>query len=37
MLFNIMEMKWNESVVDRDNFLMKELIIGKNVKEKILF
>lgn len=36
MLLNTMEMKWNESVVDKDNFSMKELITGKNAKEKIL-
>lgn len=35
MLLNTMEMKWNESVVDKDNFSI-ELVTGKNVKEKIL-
>lgn len=36
MLLNTMEMKWNESVVDKDNFSMKELVTGKNAREKIL-
>ena len=35
MLLNTMEMKWNESVVDKDNFSI-ELVTGKNAKEKIL-
>ena len=34
MLLNTMEMKWNESVVDKDNFSMKELVTGKMLRRR---